>query len=87
MSINGIGKKIISKNERTKETLVQHVRTIFKVIKHMEHEVWYKYPQAVNHLPDEIFFYHNSGTIRYVSKYERKGKRKMPSQKNMVAYL
>ena len=48
--------KIISKNERTKETLVQHVRTIFKVIKHMEHEVWYKYPQAVNHLPDEIFF-------------------------------
>ena len=39
--------KIISKNERTKETLVEHVRTIFKVIKHMEHEVWYKYPQAV----------------------------------------
>ena len=48
--------KIISKNERTKETLVEHVRTIFKVIKHMEHEVWYKYPQAVNHLPDDIFF-------------------------------
>ena len=22
----------------------------------MEHEVWYKYPQAVNHLPDDIFF-------------------------------
>ena len=43
--------KIISKNERTKETLVEHVRTIFKVIKHMEHEVWYKYPQAVNNLP------------------------------------
>lgn len=51
----GLG-KIISKNERTKETLVEHVRTIFKVIKHMEHEVWYKYPQAVNHLPDDIFF-------------------------------
>ena len=48
--------KIFSKNERTKETLVEHVRTIFKVIKHMEHEVWYKYPQAVNHLPDDIFF-------------------------------
>ena len=29
---------------------------IFKVIKHMEHEVWYKYPQAVNHLPDRIHF-------------------------------
>lgn len=48
--------KIISKNERTQKTLEEHVRTIFKVIKHMEHEVWYKYPQAVNHLPDDIFF-------------------------------
>ncbi len=48
--------KIISKKERTRETLEEHVRTIFKVIKHMEHEVWYKYPEAVNHLPDDIHF-------------------------------
>ena len=48
--------KIISKNERTEKTLKEHVQTIFKVIKHMEHEVWYKYPQAVNHLPDDIHF-------------------------------
>ncbi len=48
--------KILSKEERTENVLKQHVRTIFKVIKHMEHEVWYKYPQAVNHLPDEIHF-------------------------------
>lgn len=48
--------KIIDKNERTEEVLKEHVRTIFKVIKHMEHEVWYKYPEAVNHLPDEIHF-------------------------------
>ena len=38
------------------ETLEKTVRTIFKVIKHMEHEVWYKYPQAVKKLPDDIFF-------------------------------
>lgn len=48
--------KIISKEERNIQTLKAHVRTIFKVIKHMEHEVWYKYPQAVNHLPDTIHF-------------------------------
>jgi aspartate--ammonia ligase len=48
--------KIISKKERTQQTLEEHVMTIFKVIKHMEHEVWYKYPQAVNHLPDDIHF-------------------------------
>ncbi len=48
--------KIILKEERTENVLKQHVREIFKVIKHMEHEVWYKYPQAVNHLPDKIHF-------------------------------
>lgn len=48
--------KVINKDERNIETLKENVNTIFKVIKHMEHEVWYKYPEAVYHLPDEIFF-------------------------------
>ena len=48
--------KIISKDERTMETLEETAREIFKVIKHMEHEVWYKYPQAVCHLADDVFF-------------------------------
>lgn len=48
--------KILTKEERTENVLKQHVRTIFKVIKHMEHEVWYKYPEAVNHLPNKIHF-------------------------------
>ncbi len=48
--------KVITKEERTEETLEATVRTIFKVIKHMEHEVWYKYPQAVCHLADDVFF-------------------------------
>ena len=46
--------RVITKEERTIETLEKTVRTIFKVIKHMEHEVWYKYPQAVYRLPDDI---------------------------------
>ncbi len=48
--------KVIAKDERNVETLKEHVQNIFKVIKHMEHEVWYKYPEAVNHLPDTIHF-------------------------------
>ncbi|MCI5792758.1 MAG: aspartate--ammonia ligase [Lachnospiraceae bacterium] len=48
--------KVITKEDRTPQTLEKTVRTIFKVIKHMEHEVWYKYPQAVYKLPDDIFF-------------------------------
>lgn len=48
--------KVILKEERTEKTLRETVKTIFKVIKHMEHEVWYKYPQAVYRLPEEIYF-------------------------------
>ena len=48
--------KVITKEERTIATLKATVRTIFKVIKHMEHEVWYKYPQAFKKLPDDITF-------------------------------
>lgn len=48
--------KVITKEERTLDTLKATVCTIFKIIKHMEHEVWYKYPQAVAHLPEDIFF-------------------------------
>ena len=38
------------------ETLKATVRTIVKVIKHMEHEVWYKYPEAVYKVPSEVTF-------------------------------
>ncbi|MFC6180596.1 aspartate--ammonia ligase [Lactiplantibacillus daowaiensis] len=48
--------KVIAREDRTIDYLQKTVRQIFKVIKHMEHEVWYKFPQAVHHLPDEIHF-------------------------------
>ena len=48
--------KVITKEERTEEMLEETVRTIFKVIKHMEHEIWYKYPHAVCHLANDVFF-------------------------------
>ena len=48
--------KVITKEERTLETLEETVKVIFKVIRHMQHEVWYKYPQAYKKLPKEIHF-------------------------------
>ena len=48
--------RVITREQRTREYLHEVVRRIFKVIKHMEHEVWYKYPEAVYHLPDDISF-------------------------------
>ena len=48
--------KVITKEERNENTLKETVKIIFKIIKHMEHEVWYKYPQAVKTLPDDITF-------------------------------
>ena len=47
---------VISKEDRNMQTLEGTVRMIFRIIKHMEHEVWYKYPKAVKRLPDDIFF-------------------------------
>lgn len=47
---------VINKEDRNMNTLEGTVRMIFRIIKHMEHEVWYKYPQAVNKLPDDIYF-------------------------------
>lgn len=48
--------KVILREERTEEMLKETVRTIVKVIKHIEHEVWYKYPHSVYHLPDDVTF-------------------------------
>ena len=48
--------KVITKEERTEETLKETVRSIFKIIKHMQHEVWYKYPDAAKKLPGEVTF-------------------------------
>ncbi|MDO4487545.1 MAG: aspartate--ammonia ligase [Eubacteriales bacterium] len=48
--------RVITKEQRTEEYLKETVRTIAKVIKHLEHEVWYKYPQAVYKLPYDVFF-------------------------------
>ena len=48
--------KVISKDERNEKTLKETVELIFKVVKHMEQEVWYKFPNAVYHLPDKIHF-------------------------------
>ena len=49
--------KIITADQRNKETLESTVRQIWKVIKHLEHQLWYKFPQAITcHLPYEIQF-------------------------------
>ena len=48
--------KVINKEDRNEKTLKDTVRLIFKIIKHMQHEVWYKYPQAVKKLPEDIYF-------------------------------
>ena len=49
--------KVIMHEERTLETLEETVRRIWKVIKHLEHQVWYKFPHAITcRLPYDIHF-------------------------------
>ena len=49
--------KVITKEQRNREYLESIVAQIWKVIKHLEHQVWYKFP-AVGHsnLPYDIHF-------------------------------
>lgn len=61
--------KVIEKEERNEITLEGTVRMIFRIIKHMEHEVWYKYPRAVKKLPEDIFFIDSESLLqRYPDK-------------------
>ena len=48
--------KVITKNQRNFKKLKREVDHIFKVIKHLEHDTWYKFPKAVNKLPDKIHY-------------------------------
>ncbi|CCI84402.1 aspartate ammonia ligase [Lactobacillus pasteurii DSM 23907 = CRBIP 24.76] len=48
--------KIISKEERTTDTLEITVDQIFSAIKAIEHEVAVRYPGSVYHLPDHVCF-------------------------------
>ena len=47
---------VINKADRTPMVLHSVVEKIFMIIKHMEHEVWYKWPDAVYRLPEKITF-------------------------------
>ena len=47
---------VITEEDRNEHFLEGVVRSIFRIIKHAEHEVWYRYPKAVHQLPDDIHF-------------------------------
>ena len=47
---------VINREDRNEAFLREVVQSIFRLIKHTEHEVWYRYPEAVYRLPEEIYF-------------------------------
>lgn len=56
--------RVIKREDRNEETLKDIVRRIFTVFKHMEHEVWYRYPEAVKKLPEDITFIDTEELLR-----------------------
>ena len=77
--------KVIEKSERNNQMLEDTVRTIFKVIKHMEHQVWYKYPDAVKHLPDDIYFIDSEELLRlYPDKSPKERENLITKEKGCV---
>ncbi len=53
--------KIISKEERTMETLMDTVRTIYSVLRKTEKYMAVQYDYIEEILPKDIFFHHNTG--------------------------
>lgn len=47
---------VINESDRNENFLHEVVHSIFRIIKHAEHEVWYRYPEAVYRLPEDISF-------------------------------
>ncbi len=47
---------VMDESDRNEEFLEGVVRSIFRLVKHTEHEVWYRWPDAVYRLPEEISF-------------------------------
>jgi len=77
--------KVIEKSERNNQMLEDTVRTIFKVIKHMEHQVWYKYPDAVKQLPDDIYFIDSEELLRlYPDKSPKERENLITKEKGCV---
>lgn len=49
--------KVITRDQRNLETLESTVKQIWKVMKHLEHELWYKFPHAITcRLPYDVKF-------------------------------
>lgn len=48
--------RVISREQRNEDTLRSTAAEVFRIIKHMQHEVWYKYPDAFYRLPDTMHF-------------------------------
>ncbi len=66
----------IEKKDRTEKKLKDTVKKIFQIIKHMEHEVWYQYPDAVYHLPEKIHFVTTNELEERYPKLSRKEREK-----------
>ncbi len=47
---------VVTPEDRNEEFLKDVVNSIFRIIKHTEHEVWYRWPEAVYRLPEEIYY-------------------------------
>lgn len=48
--------RVITREQRTPAYLESVAAEVWRIVKHMQHEVWYKYPEAFYHLPSQMHF-------------------------------
>ena len=64
--------RVLRKEDRSLEVLEDTVQRIYTIIKHMQHEVWYKYPDACYRLPREITFITSEALLKRYPKLSPK---------------
>ena len=79
--------RVITKEDRTKEYLENTVRTIFRIIKHMEHEVWYHYGEAAYRLPDDIYFITSEELEKLYPDKSRKERENLITREHGAVFL
>lgn len=79
--------KVITKEDRTEAVLRETVENIFRIIKHMEHEVWYKYPDAVYRLPKKIVFVDSEELLQKYPDLDARGREREACREHGCIFL
>jgi len=80
--------KVITREDRNIEYLEETVKSIWKVMKHLEHQVWYKFPGAGRcHLPYDVKFIDSEELLKLYPDKTSKERENAIAQEHGVVFI